>query len=434
MVDVSDKAATQRTARAEGFVAMAPATLALVEKGEAKKGDVLATARIAGIMAAKKTHELIPLCHPLAITKATVDVRDLARARRHPRHGRGQGLRPDRRRDGGADRRLGRLPHHLRHAESRRQSHDARRHPPHREDRRPLRHLSRSGPQGSARRHAAPSPSTKPCARILDGVAPTPARRVAIEAAHGARWPQPLAALLTQPPFDASAMDGYAVRAADVATLPATLAVIGEAAAGHPFAGSVAAGQAVRIFTGAPVPAGADAIVIQENTARDGDKVTVREGASTRATSAPAASISARASRCSPPAAASGPREVVARRRHGPRHAARAPPPARRHPLDRRRAGAARRPSPAPARSSPPIIWAWPRWPKRPAPRPRLLGIARDTRESLDAHFAKAAGRRRHRHHRRRLGRRPRPGRRRCSRRAAWRSASGRSPCGRASR
>ena len=73
MVDVSDKAATQRTARAEGFVAMAPATLALIETGEAKKGDVLATARIAGIMAAKKTHELIPLCHPLAITKATVE-------------------------------------------------------------------------------------------------------------------------------------------------------------------------------------------------------------------------------------------------------------------------------------------------------------------------------------------------------------------------
>jgi cyclic pyranopterin phosphate synthase len=74
MVDVSDKAATQRTARAEGFVAMAPATLALVETGTAKKGDVLATARIAGIMAAKKTHELIPLCHPLAITKAGIDI------------------------------------------------------------------------------------------------------------------------------------------------------------------------------------------------------------------------------------------------------------------------------------------------------------------------------------------------------------------------
>jgi len=73
MVDVSDKAVTHRTAIAEGFVAMAPATLALVEKGEAAKGDVLATARIAGIMAAKRCHELIPLCHPLPVTKATVD-------------------------------------------------------------------------------------------------------------------------------------------------------------------------------------------------------------------------------------------------------------------------------------------------------------------------------------------------------------------------
>lgn len=73
MVDVSDKAVTHRTARAEGFVSMQPETLALVETGQAKKGDVLATARIAGIMAAKRTHELIPLCHPLPITKATVD-------------------------------------------------------------------------------------------------------------------------------------------------------------------------------------------------------------------------------------------------------------------------------------------------------------------------------------------------------------------------
>jgi cyclic pyranopterin phosphate synthase len=73
MVDVSEKAVTQRTAVAEGFVAMSASTLALVEQGEAKKGDVLAAARIAGIMAAKRTHELIPLCHPLAIAKATVD-------------------------------------------------------------------------------------------------------------------------------------------------------------------------------------------------------------------------------------------------------------------------------------------------------------------------------------------------------------------------
>jgi cyclic pyranopterin phosphate synthase len=72
MVDVSDKVATQRTARAEGFITMAPETLALIEDGRAKKGDVLAAARIAGIMAAKKTHDLIPLCHPLTITKAGV--------------------------------------------------------------------------------------------------------------------------------------------------------------------------------------------------------------------------------------------------------------------------------------------------------------------------------------------------------------------------
>ena len=80
MVDVSDKAATHRTARAEGFVAMAPATLALIEEGSAKKGDVLAAARIAGIMAAKKTPELIPLCHPLALS--SVDVRLSIDARR----------------------------------------------------------------------------------------------------------------------------------------------------------------------------------------------------------------------------------------------------------------------------------------------------------------------------------------------------------------
>lgn len=72
MVDVSDKPATHRTARAEGFVAMAPATLALVEGGGTNKGDVLAAARIAGIMAAKKTPDLIPLCHPLPITNARV--------------------------------------------------------------------------------------------------------------------------------------------------------------------------------------------------------------------------------------------------------------------------------------------------------------------------------------------------------------------------
>jgi cyclic pyranopterin monophosphate synthase len=73
MVDVSDKTVTSRTAIAEGFVLMAPETLSLILEGKAEKGDVLATARIAGIMGAKKTAELIPLCHPLPLTQVTLD-------------------------------------------------------------------------------------------------------------------------------------------------------------------------------------------------------------------------------------------------------------------------------------------------------------------------------------------------------------------------
>ena len=74
MVDVSEKAATSRTAIAKGFISMQPATLAMVAEGTAKKGDVLGVARLAGIMAAKKTHDLIPLCHPLALSKVAVEL------------------------------------------------------------------------------------------------------------------------------------------------------------------------------------------------------------------------------------------------------------------------------------------------------------------------------------------------------------------------
>ena len=74
MVDVGDKPATARTATARGAVVMAPETLTMIVEGKAKKGDVLAVARLAGIMAAKRTPELIPLCHPLLLTKVTVDL------------------------------------------------------------------------------------------------------------------------------------------------------------------------------------------------------------------------------------------------------------------------------------------------------------------------------------------------------------------------
>ena len=75
MVEVGDKAVTERTATARGAVAMAPDTLAIIEQGRAAKGDVLAVARLAGIMAAKRTADLIPLCHPLALTRVAVDLR-----------------------------------------------------------------------------------------------------------------------------------------------------------------------------------------------------------------------------------------------------------------------------------------------------------------------------------------------------------------------
>jgi molybdopterin molybdotransferase len=86
---------------------------------------------------------------------------------------------------------------------------------------------------------------------------------------------QAIAAVRDQPPFDASAMDGWAVRRADAASAAASLHIAGESAAGHAYAGELRAGEAVRIFTGAPVPAGADMVVIQENAEREGDGVRV---------------------------------------------------------------------------------------------------------------------------------------------------------------
>ena len=112
--------------------------------------------------------------------------------------------------------------------------------------------------------------------RILAGLTPTPSEIVPLGAAWNRVLAQPVSARLTQPPSDVSAMDGYGVRAAD-ATLGATLDVIGAAPAGHPFEGSMGAGQAVRIFTGSVIPDGADGVLLQEDTTRDGDRITVNE-------------------------------------------------------------------------------------------------------------------------------------------------------------
>ena len=122
-------------------------------------------------------------------------------------------------------------------------------------------------------------PVDEAIARIIVGAAPTASDHVALAEAAGRTLAEPLKARRTQPPFDASSMDGYAVRAADTAQVPATLRVIGMSAAGRHYDGTVAAGEAVRIFTGAPVPDGADAILIQENAeANEADgTVTVKQ-------------------------------------------------------------------------------------------------------------------------------------------------------------
>lgn len=123
-------------------------------------------------------------------------------------------------------------------------------------------------------------PVAEALSRITGAMQPVAAETIALPDAPGRILAVPVVSRRTQPPFAMSAMDGYAVRAADVAKTPTDLKLIGEAPAGNAFAGTVGPGEAVRIFTGGPVPQGADAIIIQENTERDGDRITILKGVS----------------------------------------------------------------------------------------------------------------------------------------------------------
>ncbi|WGS02398.1 molybdopterin molybdotransferase MoeA [Bradyrhizobium sp. ISRA443] len=114
---------------------------------------------------------------------------------------------------------------------------------------------------------------------ILAGAEPLPEEIVALDAAYHRTLARDVAARRTQPPQAMSAMDGYAVRAADASDLSARLKVIGEVAAGRPFERTVGAGEAVRIFTGGVIPDGADAVIIQEDTRADRDHITITEAA-----------------------------------------------------------------------------------------------------------------------------------------------------------
>ncbi|MDE5463164.1 gephyrin-like molybdotransferase Glp [Bradyrhizobium sp. CSS354] len=123
-------------------------------------------------------------------------------------------------------------------------------------------------------------PVSDALAAVLAGAEPLPEDMISLDEAYHRVLARDVAARRTQPPQAMSAMDGYAVRAADAATIDSELTVIGEVAAGRPFAGTVGAGEAVRIFTGGVVPGGADAVVIQEDTVAAGKRITIKEAAS----------------------------------------------------------------------------------------------------------------------------------------------------------
>ncbi len=144
-------------------------------------------------------------------------------------------------------------------------------------------------------------PVAEALSRILASVArPVEAESVPLARAAGRVLAAPVASTRTQPPFPASAMDGYAVRAADAGTVGARLTLAGTSAAGHGFSGTLQPGEAVRIFTGAPVPEGADAILIQEDAEAEGDTVHVREAVEQGRFIRREGSISRRGRCCSP--------------------------------------------------------------------------------------------------------------------------------------
>lgn len=127
--------------------------------------------------------------------------------------------------------------------------------------------------------HKGLVPARKALELVLADAAPIASQKVPLAEAAGRVLASDLASKRTQPPFPASAMDGYAARSEDVLKVDTQLKLIGQAAAGHPFNGSVGEGECVRIFTGAPVPVGTDTIIIQENATQSGSLVTVHQGA-----------------------------------------------------------------------------------------------------------------------------------------------------------
>ena len=236
MVDVSQKDITERKATACASVAMDKATLELIMEGRVKKGDVLQIARLAGIMAAKQTSNLIPLCHPLGLDLVEVDLQ--------------------------CDTSLNMINISATCGV-----------------------MSRTGVEMEALTAASVAamtvydmcksvdramgifmiPVAEAIQRITKSLSPIGNEVIQLSDACGRVLAKDVSARISQPPFDVSSMDGYAVRQEDIDSIPHKLKIIGSVPAGSNFDGEVKKNQTVQVFTGSRIPRGADTVVIQEN-------------------------------------------------------------------------------------------------------------------------------------------------------------------------
>ncbi len=223
MVDVSDKAETDRVAVAGARVVMRPETLERIRSGDVAKGDVLAVARLAGIMAAKRTAELIPLCHPLALTSVGVDLACVPERSAVEITATCRLRGPHRGRDGGADRGERRRADRLRHVQGRRPRDGRHRFAPVAQIGRPVRGLG----------GRAVISVEEALARLLEPLEALPPEQISLADGLGRVLAEDVAARRTQPPFAVSAMDGYAVRAEDLAAIPVELRIVAEVPAGR---------------------------------------------------------------------------------------------------------------------------------------------------------------------------------------------------------
>ena len=277
MVDVSEKNETVRRAVAFGEVIFSPEVFEAVRTGGSKKGDVKGIAELAGVMGAKRTSDLIPLCHPLPLTGVAVSIETLSDT-----HSFGVTAEVKTTAQTGVE-----MEALTAVTIACLTVYDMAKAIDKGIEITNIKLLEKTGGKSgdfkrSDIRSMAMRSVDEAIAIILDGARSLGAEQVVIDDAIDRVLANDVTARLTQPPFDASAMDGYAVLERD-AFAGARLSVIGEAPAGSPFPGDIGAGEAVRVFTGAAIPDSAERVIIQEDVVREGGDILLKEiGAGSR--------------------------------------------------------------------------------------------------------------------------------------------------------